>query len=143
MVPALPEVHVVLSRRRGVSGLGLMLVLVGAVILAVSFSILPRDVYELWPLILVGVGVMGLFRRPGWLEELDFAMPGAAEVLHRPRRGFSWFLVGSGLILLLLTTHLVDQRLIGPGILIALGLLLLRAKSAGRMGPTDRWRRSR
>jgi hypothetical protein len=129
-VPALPEVHVVLSRRRGISGLGLTLVLVGAVILAVSFSILPRDVYELWPLILVGVGVMGLFRRPGWIQELDLAMPGAGEALRRPRRGFSWFLIGGGLLLLLITTHLVDARLIGPAILIALGLLLI-------------WRRSR
>jgi membrane protease YdiL (CAAX protease family) len=118
-----------MSRRRGVSGLGLMLVLVGAVILAVSFSILPRDVYELWPLILVGVGVMGLFRRPGWIQELDFAMPGAGEALRRPRRGFSWFLIGGGLLLLLITTHLVDSRLIGPAILIALGLLLLWRRS--------------
>ncbi|HEV2035049.1 MAG TPA: DUF5668 domain-containing protein [Candidatus Dormibacteraeota bacterium] len=129
-----------MSRRRGVSGLGLLLVLVGTVILLVSFSKLPRSVDELWPLILVGVGLVGLLRRPGWIEELDLAVPGAGEAVpgarrahaerSRPRRGFSLFLIGSGLFLLLLTAHVVDQRLIGPGLLIALGLLLL-------------WRRSR
>ncbi len=119
----------VINRRRGVSGLGILLVLVGAVILAVSFSKLPRSVYELWPLILVGVGLVGLFRRPGWIQELDLALPGAGEAVRRPRRGFSLFLIGSGLFLLLLTTHVVDQRVIGPGILIALGLVLLRARA--------------
>jgi hypothetical protein len=119
-----------MSRRRGVSGLGILLVLVGGVILAVSFSKLPRSVYDLWPVILVGVGLVGLLRRPGWIEELDLAVPGAGEAVRRPRRGFSLFLIGSGLFLLLFTTHVVDQRLIGPGFLIALGLLLL-------------WRRSR
>jgi hypothetical protein len=63
-----------------------MLVLVGAVILAVSFSILPRTVYGFWPLILVGVGVVGLSRHPGWIQELDFAMPGAKEALLLWRR---------------------------------------------------------
>jgi Domain of unknown function (DUF5668) len=126
----LPDVQVAISRRRGVSGLGILLVLVGTVILLVSFSKLPRSVYELWPLILVGVGLVGLVRRPGWIQELDLAVPGAGEAVRRPRRGFSLFLIGSGLFLLLLTTHVVDQRLIGPGFLIALGLLLL-------------WRRSR
>jgi hypothetical protein len=125
----LPEVQVVTSRRRGVSGLGILLVLVGTVILLVSFSKLPRSVYELWPLILVAVGLVGLFRRPGFIQELDFAFPGVGDVLHRPRRGFSVFLIGAGLFLLLLTTHVVDQRLIGPGFLIALGLLLLRARA--------------
>ncbi len=127
----MPEVVVRRWRgRRGVSGLGLVLVLVGVVILGVSFSVLPSTFYELWPLILIGVGLVGLVRRPGWIEELDFAVPGAGDTARRPRRAFSWFLIGSGLLLLLLTTHLVDQRVIGPGILIALGLLLL-------------WRRSR
>jgi hypothetical protein len=134
----LPEVQVVISRRRGVSGLGILLVLVGTVILLVSFSKLPRSVYELWPLILVAVGLVGLFRRPGFIQELDFAFPGVGDApgarrahieRDRPRRGFSLFLIGSGLFLLLLTTHVVDQRLIGPGFLIALGLLLLRARA--------------
>jgi hypothetical protein len=133
-------VQVAISRRRGVSGLGILLVLVGTVILLVSFSKLPPSVYELWPLILVGVGLVGLVRRPGWIEELDLAVPGAGEAVpgarrahiesRRPRRGFSLFLIGAGLSLLLLTTDVVDQRLIGPGFLIALGMLLL-------------WRRSR
>ena len=122
--------QVAISRRRGVSGLGILLVLVGTVILLVSFSRLPSSVYELWPLILVGVGLVGLVRRPGWIQELDLALPGAGDAVRRPRRGFSLFLIGSGLFLLLLTTHVVDRRLIGPGLLIALGLLLL-------------WRRSR
>ncbi len=131
--------QVVIGRRRGVSGLGILLVLVGTVVLLVSFSKLPRSVYELWPLILVAVGLVGLFRRPGWLQELDLAVPGAGEAApgarrahlerDRPRRGFSFFLIGSGLFLSLLTTHVVDQRLIGPGLLIALGLLLLRARA--------------
>ena len=111
--------------RRGVSGIGILLVVIGAVALLVSFSVLPATVYELWPVILIAVGVVGLLRRPGWIEEMDLAMPGAGDVVRRPRRGFSWFLIGAGLLVLLLTTHLVDQRLIGPVILIGLGVLLL------------------
>ena len=111
--------------RRGVSGIGILLVVIGAVALLVSFSVLPATVYELWPVILIAVGVVGLLRRPGWIEEMDLAMPGAGDVARRPRRGFSWFLIGAGLLVLLLTTHLVDQRLIGPVILIGLGVLLL------------------
>lgn len=111
--------------RRGVSGLGVVLVLIGAVVLGVSFSVLPKTVFELWPLILVGVGLVGLIRRPGWIEELDLTFPGAGEAVRKPRRGFSFFLIGSGLVILLFTTHVVDQRVIGPAILIGLGLLLL------------------
>ena len=137
MAPALPSAILEqgLHRRRGISGLGVVLVVVGAVVLAVSFSILPKDVYELWPVILVAVGVMGLFRRPGWIVELDLGVPGAGDNAPssrrphvepgRPRRAFSWFLIGTGLVLLLLSTHAVDQRVIGPSVLIALGLLLL------------------
>ena len=111
--------------RRGVSGIGVLLVIIGAVALLVSFSLLPATVYELWPVVLIAVGVVGLLRRPGWIEELDLAMPGVGDVVRRPRRGFSLFLIGAGVLLLLLTTHLVDQRVIGPVILIALGVLLL------------------
>jgi hypothetical protein len=111
--------------RRGVSGLGILLLVIGAVALLVSFSVLPSTFYQLWPVILVAVGVVGLLRRPGWIEELDIAAPGVGEAVRRPRRGFSWFLTGSGLLLLLFTTHAVDERVIGPGILIALGALLI------------------
>jgi Domain of unknown function (DUF5668) len=111
--------------RRGVSGLGILLVVVGAIALLVSFSLLPATVYELWPVIIIGVGAIGLLRPPGWIQELDLAVPGVADVTRRPRRGFSWFLIGLGLLLLLITTRAVDERLIGPIILIALGLLLV------------------
>ena len=111
--------------RRGVSGIGILLVIIGAVALLISFSVLPATAYELWPVIIIAVGVVGLLRRPGWIEEMDLATPGAGDVVRRPRRGFSWFLIGAGLLVLLLTTHLVDQRLIGPVILIGLGVLLL------------------
>ncbi len=107
-----------------------MLVLIGAVALGVSWSILPARVYQLWPLILVFVGILGVLRRPGWIDELDLALPGAGDAVRRPRRAFSWFLIGLGFLLLLFTLHLVDQRVIGPAILITLGVLLL-------------WRRSR
>lgn len=102
-----------------------MLVVVGAVALAVSWSILPSQVYQLWPLILVAVGIVGLLRRPGWIDELDFAVPGAGEAVHKPRRGFSWVLISVGVLLLMFTLHLVDQRVIGPLLLIALGAFLL------------------
>jgi len=126
----MPDIEVHLGRqrgrgRRGVSGLGLVLVLIGAVALAVSYSLLPASVYELWPLILVIVGILGLVRRPGWIDELDFQMPGAGDAVRGPRRAFSWVLIGSGLVLLMFTLHVVDQRVIGPAILIALGVFLL------------------
>lgn len=111
--------------RHGVSGIGIVLVVIGLVALLVSFSVLPPAVYQLWPVLLIGVGMVGLLRRPGWIEELDIASAGAGDAVRRPRRGFSWFLIGAGLLLLLITTHAVDQRVIGPSILIALGILLL------------------
>ena len=124
----MPDIEVHLGRgrgRRGISGLGLLLVVIGAVALAVSWSILPPKVYQLWPLILVAVGVVGVIRRPGWIDELDFAVPGAGDTIHKPRRAFSWFLIGIGLLLLMFTLHLVDQRLIGPVLLIVLGAFLI------------------
>jgi hypothetical protein len=120
-------------RRRtlsGLSGLGLILIGIGAVSLLVSFSVLPHWVLGWWPLVLVGVGLFGLLRRPGWVVELDLLLPGFAGAADRPRRWFSAALVISGLFLLLFTTHLVDERLIGPIVIIALGAALL-------------WRRSR
>ena len=117
--------------RRGLSGLGILLVVIGLVVLAVNLSKLPALVYSLWPLILVAVGLFGLFRRPGWVRELDFwGGPEAGRFFLRPQRIFSVWLVIVGLVALLFTLHLVDSRVLGPGILILLGLLLL-------------WRRSR
>lgn len=124
----MPDIEVHLGRgrgRRGISGLGLLLVVIGAVALAVSWSILPAKVYQLWPLILVAVGVVGVVRRPGWIDELDFAVPGSPDAVHRPRRAFSWVLIGLGVLLLMFTQHLVDQRVIGPLLLIALGAFLI------------------
>lgn len=116
--------------RRGLSGLGLLMVVVGLVALAVTYSALPSSVYRLWPLILVAVGIFGLLRRPGWVQELDFQVPELGRVVDRPRRVFSLVLVASGLVFLVFSLGLVDERIVGPVVLIGLGLLLL-------------WRRSR
>jgi len=113
------------SRRRTVSGLGIILVLIGLLVLAVNFSLLPRFVYELWPLIIVAIGVFGLLRRPGWIDEIDVLVPGAGEAVSRPRRRGSLVLISAGLVLLLFSLHLVDERVIGPALLIGLGALLL------------------
>ena len=43
----------------------------------------------------------------------------------RPRRVFSLVLIVAGLVLLTLTLHVVDERIVGPVVLISLGLLLL------------------
>ena len=117
--------------RKGLSGLGILLVIVGLVVLAVNFSKLPAWVYSMWPVILIAVGLFGLVRRPGWVRELDlWAGPQVGRAVARPHRYFSLALIGTGLIFLIFTLHLVDQRVIGPALLVALGLLLL-------------WRRSR
>ena len=113
------------SRRRTVSGLGIILVLIGLLVLAVNFPLLPRFVYELWPLIIVAIGVFGLVRRPGWIDEIDVLVPGAGEAVSRPRRRGSLVLISAGLVLLLFSLHLVDERVIGPALLIGLGALLL------------------
>ena len=119
------------DQRRGLSGLGILLVLVGLVVLAVNFSKLLALVYSLWPLILVGVGVFGIVRRPGWVRELDlWGGPDVSRFFLRPQRMFSLFLIVVGLVALLFTLQVVDNRVLGPGLLIVLGLLLL-------------WRRSR
>lgn len=119
------------DRRRGLSGLGIALVLIGLLALAVTYSVVPPIVARLWPLILIAVGLFGLLRRPGWVSELDFQLgPEFGRLADRPRRIFSWALVVMGLICLAFTLGLVDQRVLGPAVLIVLGLLLL-------------WRRSR
>jgi len=114
------------TRRRGISGLGLLLVVLGLLALLVAYSALPSWVFRAWPLVLVGVGGFGALRRPGWVEELDVRYgPQLAQGLDRPRRLFSLVLIGAGLLFLPFTTGLVDARLIGPAVLIALGLLLV------------------
>jgi len=118
-------------RRRGLSGLGIVLVLIGLLALAVTYSVVPPIVPRLWPLILVAVGLFGLLRRPGWVSELDFQLGSEfGRFADRQRRIFSWALVVLGLICLVFTLQLVDERVLGPAVLIVLGLLLL-------------WRRSR
>lgn len=117
--------------RRGISGLGLILVVFGLLGLAIAYSAVPRETYRLWPLVLVALGAFGLLKRPGWVAELDLAVgPEVGRALDRPRRRFSLLLVLSGLALLLFTLHVVDERIAGPVVIIGVGLLLL-------------WRRSR
>lgn len=119
------------EQRKGLSGLGVVLVVIGLIVLAVNFSKLPALIYSLWPLILVAVGVFGIVRRPGWVHELDlWGGPEVSRFFLRPQRMFSLFLIVVGLIALLFTLQIVDNRVLGPGLLILLGLLLL-------------WRRSR
>ena len=119
------------GRRRGLSGLGVVLVLIGLIALPVTYSVVPPIVPRLWPVILIAVGLFGLLRRPGWVSELDFQLgPEFGRFADRQRRIFSWALVVLGLIFLLFTLRLVDERVLGPMVLVVLGLLLL-------------WRRSR
>jgi hypothetical protein len=120
------RVKPVRTRRRSISGLGLILIVGGVVVLLAANSFLPRSVYNLWPLIVVAIGVFGLLRRPGWVQELDlYAGPQVSRVASLPQRVFSWFLVGLGVVLLLLTTHVISERLIAPVLLVALGLVLI------------------
>lgn len=118
------------GRRRSLSGLGLILVAIGALVLLLSFVRLPFPVQRLWPVLIIGVGIFGLLRRPGWIEELDLALPGAAASTDRHRRRFSLLLIGTGAVLLVFSLHLIDERIIGPLVLVILGGLLI-------------WRRSR
>jgi hypothetical protein len=114
------------GHRRGVSGLGLLLVVVGALLLVVAFSTLLGAVGRFWPLVLIGVGLFGLLRRPGWVSELDLGPgPAAGRSPERPRRLFSWLLVGLGAVCLPFTLQLVDARVIGPALLIGIGVLLV------------------
>lgn len=114
------------GRRRGVSGLGLVLVILGLLALAVTFARVPPVVFRLWPLILVAVGAFGLVRRPGWVEEMDVAWgSGAARTVDRPRRIFSLAVAVVGAVALLFTMGLVDGRVIGPALLVGLGLLFV------------------
>ena len=82
-------------------------------------------------MILVAIGLFGLLKRPGWVQELDlFAGSQVSRAAWAPQRFLSWVLLAGGLVLLAFNLNLVDQRLLGPALLIALGLFLI-------------WRRSR
>jgi hypothetical protein len=96
-------------RRRGLSGLGLLLVAVGLLGLVVTYSRLPPRLFGFWPLVFVAVGLFGLLRRPGWVQELDLQFGGQV----------------SRALCLPFTLGLLSTRLIGPVLLVALGLLLL------------------
>jgi hypothetical protein len=113
-------------RRRGLSGLGLLLVVLGLLVLAVTYSRLPPRLFDLWPLAFVAVGLFGLVRRPGWVAELDVQFGSqVSRALDRPRRLFSLLLLVLGCSCLPFTLGLLSTRLIGPILLVALGLLLL------------------
>ena len=114
------------GRRRGLSGLGILLVIVGLLALAVTYVTVPPWVFRLWPAVLIAVGLFGLLRRPGWVEELDLQFgTQVSRTLDRPRRLFSLFLVLAGAMGLLFTLGFIDSRVIGPALLIALGAFLL------------------
>ncbi|GAC1656393.1 MAG: hypothetical protein NVS9B1_11690 [Candidatus Dormibacteraceae bacterium] len=113
------------ARRRGVSTIGLVLIVLGLVALLVTMTGWSAYVARYWPLVLVALGLLGLFRRPAWLLELDALVPGLATASDRYRRRFSLSLVALGLVLLLFTAHLIDPRIAGPAVIIALGAALL------------------
>jgi hypothetical protein len=112
------------SRRRGLSLLGISLVLVGLAFLLAAY-LLPGAASRFWPLVFVAIGAVGLFRRPSFVTELDLLIPGLALAADRQRRRFSLALVALGLVLLVFTSHLVDERIAGPALLVALGVALL------------------
>lgn len=114
------------DNRRGMSGLGLLLVVCGLLLAALTFAGLAHEAAGLWPLCFVLVGLFGMLRRPGWIQELDWRAGGqASRLLDRSRRLFSLALLLFGLFCLPFTLHWVDARLIGPALLIALGLGLV------------------
>jgi hypothetical protein len=111
-------------RRKGLSTFGLVLIAVGAATLLVTYF-LPGWVPRLWPLLIVALGLLGLVRRPAFVVELEGLVPGLASAAERQRRRFSLALVVLGLVLLVFTSRLVDDRIAGPAVIIALGLALL------------------
>jgi hypothetical protein len=111
-------------RRRGLSILGIALVVIGLAFLLAAY--LPTGTAaRFWPLVIVAIGLLGLFRRPSFVTELDLLAPGLAGAADRQRRRFSLALVVLGLVLLVFTAHLVDERIAGPALLVALGIALL------------------
>lgn len=112
-------------RRKGVSTFGLVLIIVGLIALLVTYSFLPGWVPRFWPVVIIAIGLVGLFRRPSFVSELDALVPGLVSAADRTRRRFSLALVAVGLILLVFTSHLIDDRIAGPAVIIALGIALL------------------
>jgi MFS superfamily sulfate permease-like transporter len=111
-------------RRKGFSTFGLILIAVGVATLLITYF-LPGWVPRLWPLLIVALGLLGLVRRPAFIVELETLVPGLASAADRQRRRFSLALVVLGLVLLIFTSRLVDDRIAGPAVIIALGLALL------------------
>jgi hypothetical protein len=111
-------------RRRGLSTFGLVLIVAGLATLLVSYF-LPGWVPRLWPLLIVALGLLGLVRRPAFIVELETLVPGLATAADRQRRRFSVAVVVVGFVLLIFTSRLVDDRIAGPAVIIALGLALL------------------
>ena len=66
-----------------------------------------------------------LVRRPAFVTELEALVPGMAGAADRQRRRFSVAVIILGLVLLVFTSRLVDERIAGPAVIIALGLALL------------------
>src|SRR3981081_2775367 len=112
------------SRRRGISTFGLILIVLGLIGLLVTYSFLPGWVPRFWPLLIVAIGLLGLFRRPAFVTELDALIPGVAGTADRTRRRFSLVVVGIGLLLLVFTSHLVDERIARPAGVFVLGVAL-------------------
>lgn len=112
------------QRRRRLSLLGIGLVLLGLLFLLAAYA-LPGSAARFWPLVIVAIGLLGLFRRPAFVTELDLLIPGLAGTADRQRRRFSLAVVVLGLVLLVFTAHLVDERIAGPALLVALGVALL------------------
>jgi len=111
-------------RRRGLSTFGVVLVVLGLLFLVAAY-LLPGSAARYWPLVIVAIGLLGLFRRPAFVAELDLLVPGLAGTADRQRRRFSLAVVVLGLVILVFTSGLVDQRVAGPALLVALGVALL------------------
>jgi hypothetical protein len=75
--------------------------------------------------LIVALGLLGLVRRPAFIVELETLVPGLATAADRQRRRFSVAVVVVGFVLLIFTSRLVDDRIAGPAVIIALGLALL------------------
>ena len=115
----------VTPRRRGVSLLGIGLILAGLIGLLAAYSVVPRWVPRFWPVVIIAIGVVGLVRRPAFLSELDALVPGLAGAADGPRRRFSLALVVLGVFLLLVTSRLLDERLAGPLVIVAIGAAVI------------------
>ena len=113
-------------RRRGVSTFGLVLIVLGLIGLLVTYSFLPGWVPRFWPLLIVPIGLLGLFRRPAFVHQARRPGPRRRRGPRTGRGAASVSpVVGIGLLLLVFTSHLVDERIASPAVIIALGVALL------------------